>query len=46
MKSRLSILTKLANLIADMRLTSEETKDDDLEYYADELEEIMLEETV
>lgn len=46
MKSRLSILTKLANLIADMRLTSEETNDDDLEYYADELEEIMLEETV
>lgn len=46
MKSRLDILTKLANLVADMRLTSEETNDDDLDYYADELEEIILEEGI
>ena len=46
MKSKLSILTKLANLLADMRLTSEETNDDDLDYYADELEEIILEEGI
>lgn len=42
MKSKLDILTKLANLIADMRLTSEETKDDDLDYYANELEQIII----
>lgn len=46
MKSRLDISTKLANLIADMRLTSEETNDEDLDYYANELEEIMLGETL
>ena len=44
MKSKISILTKLANLLADMRITSDENNDDDLDYYANELEEIILEE--
>lgn len=43
MKSKLDILTKLNNLLVDMRLTSEETNDDDLDYYANELERIILE---
>ena len=43
MKSKISILTKLANLLADMRITSDENDDDDLDYYANELEEIILE---
>ena len=46
MKSKLDILTKLDNLLVDMRLTSEETNDDDLEYYANELEQIILEEGI
>jgi hypothetical protein len=43
MKSKLDILTKLDNLLVDMRLTSEETNDDDLDYYANELEQIIIE---
>ena len=43
MKSKLDILTKLNDLLVDMRLTSEETNDDDLEYYANELEQIIIE---
>lgn len=43
MKSKISILTKLANLLTDMRITSDENDDDDLDYYANELEEIILE---
>ena len=42
MKSKLDILTKLNNLLVDMRLTSEETNDDDLDYYANELEQIII----
>ena len=42
MKSKLDILTKLTNLLIDMRLTSEETNDDDLDYYANELEQIII----
>ena len=44
MKSKIKLLTKLANLLADMRITSDESNDDDLDYYANELEEIILEE--
>ena len=43
MKSKISILTKLDNLLADMRITSDENDNDDLNYYADELERIILE---
>lgn len=43
MKSKISILTKLANLLADMRIASDENDDDDLDYYANELERIILE---
>ena len=43
MKSKISILTKLANLLADMRIASDEYNDDELEYYANELEKIILE---
>lgn len=46
MKSRLDILTKLDNLLADMRIASDEYDDDELEYYANELENIILEESV
>ena len=46
MKSKLDILTKLDNLLADMRIASDEYDDDELEYYADELENIILEESV
>lgn len=43
MKSKLDILEKLDNLLVDMRLTSEETNNDDLDYYANELEQIIIE---
>jgi len=43
MKSKLDTLEKLNNLLVDMRLTSEETNDDDLDYYANELEQIIIE---
>ena len=43
MKSKLDILKKLSNLLADMRITSDENDNDDLNYYADELERIILE---
>ena len=43
MKSKVDTLKKLANLLADMRITSDENNDDDLNYYADELERIILE---
>lgn len=43
MKSKISILTKLGNLLADMRIASDENNDDDLDYYANELERIILE---
>ena len=46
MKSKISILTKLSNLLADMRITSDENNNDDLDYYANELEEIILEEGI
>lgn len=46
MKSKLDILTKLDNLLADMRIASDEYNDDELEYYANELENIILEESV
>lgn len=46
MKSKLDILTKLDNLLADMRIASDEYDDDELEYYANELENIILEESV
>ena len=38
MKSKLDILTKLNNLLVDMRITSDENNNDDLDYYANELE--------
>ena len=44
MKSKIKLLTKLANLLADMRITSDENNNDDLDYYANELEKIILEE--
>lgn len=44
MKSKIKLLTKLANLLADMRITSDENNNDDLDYYANELEGIILEE--
>lgn len=46
MKSKISILAKLDNLLADMRIASDEYDDDELEYYANELENIILEESV
>jgi hypothetical protein len=46
MKSKLDILTKLDNLLADMKIASDEYDDDELEYYANELESIILGESV
>ena len=43
MKSKVDTLKKLDNLLADMRIASDEYNDDELDYYANELERIILE---